>query len=99
MTQGYPMDKNSSPGGGKLGERLGRVETLLERLVEKEEGIAGPTQDAHQLSDTPESAVGFLTPYSSNGPNVQNAPVLSLFNNEVVCLNLSVHARQWVYNC
>ncbi|CZR65240.1 uncharacterized protein PAC_15140 [Phialocephala subalpina] len=78
------MDKNSSPGGGKLGERLGRVETLLERLVEKEEGIAGPTQDAHQLSDTPESAVEFLTPYSSNGSNVQNAPVLSLFNNEVV---------------
>jgi hypothetical protein len=83
LSQEYPEEyySSSSP---NVGERLGRVEQLLEKLVEKITAFE-EVENAHKIQ-TPESMGDVLTPYSSNATsNIQDAiPILSLFDNEVV---------------
>lgn len=65
-----------------MGERLGRVELLLERLLEKVDQYEG-----EKISlPTPESTTNdVLTPYLGSGSTgFDSAPILSLFDNVVV---------------
>lgn len=77
LSQEYPEERDASS-GGQVGERLGRVERLLETLVSKIESYEEDEKVAKIM--TPESDV--LTPYTtgaSANPNVtENAPFLSL---------------------
>lgn len=83
ISQEYP-EEYEQPSGAQMGERLGRVEMLLEKLLEKvcqyeKEKISLPT---------PESTTNdVLTPFSGSGATgFDSAPILSLFDNVVVSL-------------
>ncbi|KAL3422559.1 C6 zinc finger domain-containing protein [Phlyctema vagabunda] len=80
VSQEYPEEHEQSS-GPQMGERLGRVELLLEKLLDKINSY-----DEKASLPTPESVVNdVLTPYSGSGSNVyENAPVLSLFDNVVI---------------
>ena len=80
VSQEFPEDHDQS-GQPQFGERLGRVELLLQKLLDKVAAYETVTPPA-----TPESMGNdVLTPYSSNGLNAnENHPVLSLFDNVVV---------------
>jgi hypothetical protein len=89
LSQEYPEERDTST-GNQVGERLGRVERLLETLVSKIESFEDE-ENVHKIM-TPESVGNdVLTPYTTNAsanPNVEvpdNAPFLSLFENSVVC--------------
>ena len=84
LSQEYPEehDPSSTP---NVGERLGRVEQLLEKLVAKI--TAYEEEENAQKIQTPESMGNdVLTPYSSNAnSNMKDSvPILSLFDNDVV---------------
>jgi hypothetical protein len=90
LSQEYPEERDTSS-GGQVGERLGRVERLLETLVAKIESFE-EDENVHKIM-TPESVANdVLTPYTTNAsanPNVaDNAPFLSLFENSVVSTQL-----------
>jgi hypothetical protein len=94
LSQEYPEERDTSS-GGQVGERLGRVERLLETLVAKIESFE-EDENVHKIM-TPESVANdVLTPYITNAsanPNVaDNAPFLSLFENSVVSTQLPRHA-------
>jgi hypothetical protein len=86
LSQEYPEERDTST-GNQVGERLGRVERLLETLVSKIESFE-EEENVHKIM-TPESVGNdVLTPFTTNAsanPNVaDNAPFLSLFENSVV---------------
>jgi hypothetical protein len=86
LSQEYPEERDASS-GGQVGERLGRVERLLETLVAKVESYE--EDENVQKIMTPESVGNdVLTPYTTNAsvnPNVaDNSPFISLFDNSVV---------------
>lgn len=88
LSQEYPEERDTSS-GGQVGERLGRVERLLETLVSKIESYE-EEENVHKIM-TPESVGNdVLTPYTttaSANPNVvDNAPFISLFDNSVVSI-------------
>ena len=90
LSQEHPEERDTST-GNQVGERLGRVERLLETLVSKIESFE-EEENVHKIM-TPESVGNdVLTPYTTNAsanPNVSdNAPFLSLFENSVVRLLL-----------
>lgn len=90
LSQEYPEERDT-PSGNQVGERLGRVERLLETLVSKIEAFE-EEENVHKIM-TPESVGNdVLTPYTTNAsanPNVaENAPFLSLFDNSVVRVQL-----------
>jgi len=88
LSQEYPEERDSS-GGNQIGERLGRVEHLLETLVSKISAYEEEEQAQKIL--TPESSNNdILTPFPPNASSnmnslADNAPFLSLFDNSVVC--------------
>ena len=91
LSQEYPEERDNSS-GGQVGERLGRVERLLETLVSKIESYE-EEENVHKIM-TPESVINdVLTPYSkdaSANPNVSdNAPFLSIFDNSAVSIAVS----------
>ncbi len=92
LSQEYPEERDISS-GGQVGERLGRVERLLETLVTK---IESYEEDENvQKIMTPESVGNdVLTPYTTDAsanPNVaDNAPFISLFDNSVVRIHLYI---------
>jgi hypothetical protein len=66
----------------KIDERLGRVETLLEKLVEKDK--SQESDDSHSPEDGRELRE-LLPQLSSNASNFnESGPILSLFDNSVV---------------
>lgn len=81
----FPEERDSS-GGLQVGERLGRVERLLETLVAKISSYE-EEETAQNNILTPESMV--LSPHDSH-PSAEvhavadNSPYLSLFDNGVV---------------
>lgn len=88
LGQEYPEERDTSS-GGQVGERLGRVERLLETLVAKIDSFE-EDENVHKIM-TPESSIGndVLTPYTTNASaNPDNSPFLSLFENSVVRIQL-----------
>ena len=87
LSQEFPEEHDSS-GPANVGERLGRVELLLEKLVSKVSQYE-EEEEAAKIA-TPESmgTNDVLTPYSATGLTnpIDNAPLLSLFDNDVVSL-------------
>jgi hypothetical protein len=68
----------------KIDERLGRVETLLEKLVEKEQAGSSESED-HRYPSTPEDARELLPQISSNAANIhEEGPFLSLIDHSAV---------------
>jgi hypothetical protein len=89
LSQEYP-EEHDPPGSNNVGERLGRVELLLEKLVSKITQYE-EEENAAKIA-TPESmgSNDVLTPYISHGAsNPNDAPILSLFDNEVVSHHVS----------
>jgi hypothetical protein len=88
LSQEYPEERSEISNGTQVGERLGRVERLLETLVEKIS--AYEEEENSQKIMTPESMSNdILTPSMTNisGVSVQDsAPFLSLFDNSVVSI-------------
>ncbi|KAF4626677.1 hypothetical protein G7Y89_g11477 [Cudoniella acicularis] len=85
LSQEYPEEREPSS-NTQIGERLGRVERLLEKLIDK---ISAYEEDERAQKDmlTPESLGGdVLTPYASNtGSGTQDTtPFMSLFDNSVI---------------
>ncbi len=86
LSQEYPEERETSS-GTQVGERLGRVEQLLETLVAKI--TAYEQEDEAQKMMTPESiGSDVLTPFTSAGSaqpyTTDNAPFLSIFDSPVV---------------
>ena len=93
LSQEYPEEHDSS-GGTNVGERLGRVELLLEKLVAKISSFE-EEENSHKIA-TPESmgSNDVLEPYARNiaVTNLRDSvPILSLFDSEVVSHNC--HSR------
>jgi hypothetical protein len=86
LSQEYPEEREPS-NNTQVGERLGRVEHLLEMLVGK---ISAYEEDekAEKEMMTPQSMLNgdVLTPHPSNAPNrvQESTPYMSLFDNHVV---------------
>lgn len=87
ISQEYPEEHDSS-GGPQIGERLGRIELVLDKLMSKMEQYE--EQDNATKIHTPESmgTGDVLAPFTnttSNGYDSATAvPILSLFDNPVV---------------
>lgn len=89
-SQDYPEPENARESDRvSLNERLGRVESLLENVLERLDSV-GATE---ALPVLPSSGVD-KSPNSSAvvTPANENAPVLSLFDNEVVCIQELAYA-------
>ncbi|EPE27262.1 Zn2/Cys6 DNA-binding protein [Glarea lozoyensis ATCC 20868] len=86
LSQEYPEEREPS-NNAQVGERLGRVEHLLETLLKK---ISAYEEDTKAEKDmmTPQSMLNgdVLTPHPSNAPtSIQEAtPYMSLFDNPVL---------------
>jgi hypothetical protein len=90
LSQEYPEEREASS-GNQLGERLGRVEQLLETLVAKITAYE-QEENTQKVALTPDSLGNdVLTPFSSNGGSAiqDKSPFLSLFDNTVVGLAIS----------
>lgn len=87
ISQEYPEEHDSS-GGPQIGERLGRIELVLEKLMTKMEQYE--EEDNATKIHTPESmgTGDLLTPFANNTSNryesATTVPILSLFDNPVV---------------
>jgi hypothetical protein len=93
LSQEYPEEREPS-GNNQMGERLGRVERLLETLVAK---ISEYEQDDKVQKDilTPESISNDdLTTFNSNTSGVSvsqdTTPFMSLFDNHLVSLSYPI---------
>ncbi|KAJ5202702.1 hypothetical protein N7449_004781 [Penicillium cf. viridicatum] len=77
-----------------LNERMARVETLLEKLLIRVDGGGSQQRDSKSLLDSvetsPESSPPIVTPATAT-PAADNAPVLSLFDNEALGFQRSGH--------
>jgi hypothetical protein len=81
LSQEYPEERDPS-NGTQVGERLGRVELLLETLVAKIS--AYEEEEKSQKILTPESVGNdVLSPFSTTAV-AETSPYLSLFDNTVV---------------
>jgi hypothetical protein len=79
------VDDQAPPSGTQLGQRIGRVEMLLEKLMQKVDsnGISN-SKDQGLESELRESlGIDVLTPSSSTSNQYEHAPILSLFDNAV----------------
>ncbi|KAA8564820.1 hypothetical protein EYC84_010591 [Monilinia fructicola] len=87
ISQEYPEEHDSS-GGPQIGERLGRIELVLEKLMTKMEQYE--EEDNATKIHTPESmgTGDLLTPFANNTSNryesATTVPILSLFDNPVL---------------
>ncbi|KAF7925205.1 hypothetical protein BELL_0270g00040 [Botrytis elliptica] len=87
ISQEYPEEHDSS-GGPQLGERLGRIELALDKLMSKMEQYE--EQDNATKIHTPESmgTGDVLAPFANNASNgydsATTVPILSLFDNPVL---------------
>ena len=80
------MDEQTPlPSGSQIGQQMGRVEMLLERLMEKVDAnhmATGRHQDI--ICESRESlGIDVLTPSSTSTHQYDGAPILSLFDNAV----------------
>lgn len=71
---------------GELGERVGRLENMLEALIQKVDAIydrlGSGSQPSNQLP--PSLGIDVITPCATPG-RPETAPLLSLFDNAIVC--------------
>lgn len=83
LSQEYPEEREPS-GGTQVGERLGRVEALLETLVAKIS--AYEDEEESQKIMTPESIGNdVLTPFGSNASSASDGtPIITIFDSPVV---------------
>ena len=79
------MDDQAPPSGTQLGQRMGRVEMLLEKLMQKVDSNGIGVETDHSLVPEARESLGIdvLTPSSSTSNQYENAPILSLFDNAV----------------
>ncbi|KAL2071562.1 hypothetical protein VTL71DRAFT_12797 [Oculimacula yallundae] len=84
LSQEYPEERDLSSNGNQVGERLGRMEALLETLVAKI--AAYEEEDEAQKMMTPESMGNdVLTPFTSSGSDPSsNTPVIAILNSPVL---------------
>ena len=86
LSQEYPEERSDTSSGVQIGERLGRVEKLLETLVEKIS--AYEEEENAQKILTPESLGNdVLTPFPANVASndiQESASLFSVFDNAVV---------------
>jgi len=83
----------------QIGERLGRVETLLEKLVGKECESEGRNSGAGQLLMAAESGTECMATFRDETAIYETGPVISLFENTVVskCSGFeSFSMRSWI---
>ncbi|RFU33311.1 hypothetical protein B7463_g2980, partial [Scytalidium lignicola] len=79
VSQEFPEDHDSASGGAySIGERLGRVELLLEKIVTKIESYERD-EECQALPSPERLGTDVLTPSQHD-----NAPVLSLFDNVMI---------------
>jgi hypothetical protein len=79
------VDDQAPPSGTQLGQRMGRVEMLLEKLMQKVDANGIGIEVDHSLVPEARESLGIdvLTPSSSTSNQFENAPILSLFDNAV----------------
>jgi hypothetical protein len=79
------LDDQGPPSGTQLGQRMGRVEMLLEKLMQKVDSNGIGIERDNALVPEPRESLGIdvLTPSSSTSNQYENAPILSLFDNAV----------------
>lgn len=79
------VDDQAPLSGTQLGQRMGRVEMLLERLMQKVDSDGIGIERDHGLVPEARDSLGIdvLTPSSSTSNQYENAPILSLFDNAV----------------
>jgi hypothetical protein len=79
------VDDQAPLSGTQLGQRMGRVEILLEKLMQKVDSNGIGIERDHGLVPEARDSLGIdvLTPSSSTSNQYENAPILSLFDNAV----------------
>lgn len=89
LSQEYPEERDPSS-GTNVGERLGRIESVLEKLVSKIEQYEEEENSAHKML-TPDSSSNndVFTPFSTNvNSNANdNAPLMRLFDNTLMTID------------
>lgn len=89
LSQEYPEEREPS-NGNQVGERLGRVEALLETLVAKIS--AYEEEEEAQKMMTPESIGNdVLTPFATSSSDATNStPLITIFDSPVVSISSSL---------
>ncbi|CZS96070.1 uncharacterized protein RAG0_05527 [Rhynchosporium agropyri] len=84
LSQEYPEERDLSSNGNQVGERLGRMEMLLETLVAKIS--AYEDEEEAQKMMTPESIGNdVLTPFTTSGSDPSTStPLISIFDNPIL---------------
>ena len=87
------MGETSHPSrAGGLAERVGRLENLLEAVIRKLDSVGDRLDQGHQpshaLGVAVSSDIDVITP--SSGPSNEAAPLLSLFDNAIVRIFISI---------
>lgn len=78
-----PSDASNA---GGLGERVGRVENMLEVLMQKVDSVHDKLRSGSQPPSklSPSLGIDVITPCATPS-HLETAPVLSLFDNAIVC--------------
>lgn len=88
------MGETSHPSrAGGLAERVGRLENLLEAVIRKLDSVGDRLDQGYQPSHAlgkvaVSSDIDVITP--SSGPSNEAAPLLSLFDNAIVRIFISI---------
>lgn len=90
LSQEYPEERDPSS-GTNVGERLGRIEQVLEKLVAKIEQYEEDENSAQKIL-TPNSNNDVLTPYSTN-TGAESAPFMHIFDASLVSPVLPLEHR------
>lgn len=90
LGQEYPEEREPSNNSNQVGERLGRMEALLETLVAKIS--AYEEEEEAQKMMTPESIGNdVLTPFATSGSDPSsNTPIIQIFDSPIVSHQLEV---------
>ncbi|KAG4436746.1 hypothetical protein IFR05_007764 [Cadophora sp. M221] len=84
LSQEYPEEREPSNNGNQVGERLGRMEAMLETLVAKIS--AYEEEEEAQKMMTPESIGNdVLTPFATSGSDPSSStPILTIFDSPIL---------------
>jgi hypothetical protein len=88
LSQEYPEERDPSS-GTNVGERLGRIEQVLEKLVAKIEQYEEEENQTRKILTPESSGNDVLTPYSGGAQDnaqTENAPFMHLFDSSLACM-------------
>lgn len=99
LSQEHPEGYESAS-STQVKERLGRVELLLEKLVAKVMPCEAEGNAAKIATPESISCYDVLSPYKSSATlhSAETAPILSLFDNDMVSGNCALHDKPAVKN-